>query len=119
MTVFTYTNPGLNVNDIYVILFRDYESQAYAFVKALTNDAEFTFETYFDLDATENAAVSSTNYTMAKQGQQQKIDLPESGAFQNRLTRILVTKGRIAIEVTSPTIARTYLEQPESPPRIA
>jgi hypothetical protein len=119
MGIFTYTNPGLNINDIYVILFRDYESQAYVFVKALTNDVEFTFETYFDVDATENAAVSSTTYTMAQQGQQQKIDLPESGAFQNRLTRILVTKGRFALEVTSPTMARTYLEQPASPPRIA
>ena len=117
--VFTYTNPGLNVNDIYVILFRDFESQAYVFVKALTPNAQFTFETYFDVDATENAAASSTNYALPSQGQQRKIDLPESGAFQNRLTRILVNNGRIAIEVTSPSIARTYIEQPASPPRIA
>jgi len=119
MTVFTYTNPGLNINDIYVVLFRDYESQAYAFVKALTPNAEFTFETYFDLDATEGAALSSTNYALPQQGQQIKIDIPESGAFQNRLTRILVTKGRIALEVTSPSMAQTWIEQPASPPRIA
>lgn len=118
-SVLNHSIPEINVNDILVIEFRDFEQNGYIMAKALTEDVRFTLETYFDIDATENAPASSTDYVMELNGSYRRIDLPESGVFQNRVTRMVITKGRVALDITSPSPARYYIEQPENPPRIA
>lgn len=118
--IFNHSHPGMNVNDVYVIVFRDFENQAYIVVKALTADARITLESYRDINATDGFTPgSSTNYVFPVAGETRRINIPESGLLHDQVTRILITKGRVALDVTSPSVCRVYVEQPASPPRIA
>jgi len=118
MSTLTHSIPALVENDVLVVEMRQPEARAWLAVKAWTTGTAFTIESYRSLDATENPPASSTSFTMVAL-ERRRIDIPESGDAHHQLIRLVMTEGRISLEVTSPTVCRYYIEQPENPPRIA
>ena len=109
--------PLMNVNDILVIELRDYEPNAYLSVKALTDNLQLTLQAYFDVESMPEANVvpapaATANYSLVQARTSMRINIPEGGNRQNRVSRLLVTNGEAQVDVISPTPMRSYFEQP-------
>ena len=122
MSVETANWPSLNVNDIPVIVHRNFEGQAYLLIEGLT-DANVTIQTWNSVDdldfevLTPPTPVGAVTHTIVSGGEIQ-VPLPVGAAIsQDRVTRVLINSGRVRIDAVSPSPFYSYLEQPSSPPR--
>ena|SRR5277367_3701831 len=82
-------------------IFRDFETQAFVYVKALSAGATCQIASGPILDATQLG--SPTTLTFPQAGTVQVVQIPIGGNGLNRATRVLPTNGRFSVTFVGPS----------------
>ena len=99
------THSLVTVNDEVVIVNSAYEGNAVIFIRSLTTSADVEISSGIGLEY----LGATTPFNLPGIGVTIRIDYPVGAATIDKVSKLSVTKGQVAVSIVSPSEVRSYL----------
>lgn len=102
--------PLVTKDDLVLIQFDDYETNARLFIRSLAPNA--VIEVRSATTQTLAAAAAATTSAALLNGQTLIMDLPRTGAGSDKISQVKVLQGSASVDVVSPSSFHAFFSQP-------